>query len=130
MCVVELDRQKVISLCFPALVTDETRTNANLEAEMHLTCDPRTLELFLSEKEQKTSSENVAEQEMTKEEQKRQMEIDFQNELKEIMEAEKVSHSKIPSVGLLIELIMKQQGSQAVQIIVEIHDLIPWNAFD
>lgn len=101
MCVVELDRQKVISLCFPALVTDETRTNANLEAEMHLTCDPRTLELFLSEKEQKTSSENVAEQEMTKEEQKRQMEIDFQNELKEIMEAEKVSHSTIPSVGLL-----------------------------
>lgn len=93
----------MISLCVPALVTDETRTNANLEAEMHLTFGLRTLELFLNEKEQKKSSENVAEQEMMKEEQKRQMEIDFQNELKEIMEAEKVSHSTSPSVGLLVE---------------------------
>lgn len=87
----------MISLCFPALVTDETRTNANSEAEMHLTFEPRTLELLLSEKEQKKSSENVAEQEKKKEEQKRRMEIDFQNKLKEIMEAEKVS----PSVLIL-----------------------------
>lgn len=102
-------------MCFPAHVTDETRTNANLEAEMYLTFEPRTLELFLSEKEQKKSCENVTEQEMKKEEQKRQTEIDFQNELKEIMEAEKVSLSTSPSVSSLVELIMKQQGLQAVQ---------------
>lgn len=88
----------MISLCFPALVTDETRRNANLEAETHLTFELRTLEFFLSEKEQKKSRENEEDQEMKKEEQKRQMEIDFQNELKEIMEAEKASHSTSPSV--------------------------------
>lgn len=83
---------------FFVLYTDEVGTNKYIENETNLTLDMRNLEISLNEKERKKSSEYEAErekqhcEEMKKEEQKRQIERDFQKELRKIMEAEKVSH--------------------------------------
>lgn len=73
-----------------------------MEGEKHSAFELSTLEMSLNEKGRKKSSEYLAErekrycEEMKTGEQKRQIEIDFQNELRKIMETEKVSHSESP----------------------------------
>lgn len=89
-------------LYFFALVTGEAGTNKGMEGEKHSAFELSTLEMSLNEKGRKKSSEYLAErekrhcEEMKTGEQKRQIEIDFQNELRKIMETEKVSHSESP----------------------------------
>lgn len=86
-----------LHICTCTCVTDEAGTDEYMESEKHLAFEMRTLEISLNEEERKKSSEYEAErekwhcEEMKKMEQKRQIERDFQKELKKIMEAEKVS---------------------------------------
>lgn len=71
-----------------------------MESEKHLAFQEGTIEISLNEEEINKSSDYKAEQdkvcceEMKGEEQKRHRERKFQEELKKIMEAEKVSHSR------------------------------------
>lgn len=67
-----------------------------------------TFEISLNEEERKRSNEYEVErekrhcEEMKKEEQRRQREKDFQEELKKIMEAEKVSHSGLHLLNIAV----------------------------
>lgn len=80
---------------------DEAATKKCKESEKHLAFEWRTLKVSLGHGERKKSSELEAEreerhcEEMKKEEQRRRTETDFQNELRKIMETERVSHSLI-----------------------------------
>ncbi|XP_045894101.1 leucine-rich repeat and IQ domain-containing protein 1 isoform X2 [Micropterus dolomieu] len=80
---------------------DEAGTDEYMESEKHVAFEMRTLEISLNEEERKKSSEYEAErekwhcEEMKKMEQKRQIERDFQKELKKIMEAEKLHQKEL-----------------------------------
>nr|XP_046249926.1 capping protein inhibiting regulator of actin dynamics-like [Scatophagus argus] len=80
---------------------DEAGTNKYTERERQSALEMRTLEISLTEKEIKKNSDYEAErerrlcEERQREEQKRQTERDFQEELRKIMEAEKLQQREL-----------------------------------
>eukprot|EP00064_Thunnus_orientalis_P008967 superscaffoldBa00001104_g8990 len=84
---------------------DEAGTDEYTECEQHLALDTRTLEISLNDEERKKSDEYEVErerqhcEEMKKEERRRQREKDFQEELKKIMEAEKLHQKELELKG-------------------------------
>ncbi|TKS73912.1 Leucine-rich repeat and IQ domain-containing protein 1 [Collichthys lucidus] len=83
------------------LVTDEAGMDDYMESEKHLAFQEGTIEISLNEEEINKGSDYKAEQdkvcceEMKREEQKRHRERKFQEELKKIMEAEKVHQKEL-----------------------------------
>ncbi|XP_023285247.1 leucine-rich repeat and IQ domain-containing protein 1 [Seriola lalandi dorsalis] len=87
-----------VSVCLNS--EDETETDEYMECKKYL--EVRTLKSSMNEEEIKKSTEYQREhierqhcEEMTKEEQRRQRERDFQEELKKIMEAEKLHQKEL-----------------------------------
>ncbi|KAM7415136.1 hypothetical protein PAMA_019791 [Pampus argenteus] len=88
-----------VSVCYNK--DDEAGKDEYTEYEQHLALEVMTLKISVNEEERKRSNEYEVEpekhhcQEMKEEEQRRQREQDFQDELKKIMEAEKLQQKEL-----------------------------------
>ncbi|XP_062276790.1 leucine-rich repeat and IQ domain-containing protein 1 [Scomber scombrus] len=94
---------------------DEAGTDKYTECEQQLALDTRTLEMSLNEEERKKNNEYEVErekercEEMKKEQQRRQREEDFQEELKKIIEAEKLHQKELELMGKRAEEKLEQE---------------------
>ncbi|CAK6954551.1 leucine-rich repeat and IQ domain-containing protein 1 [Scomber scombrus] len=94
---------------------DEAGTDKYTECEQQLALDTRTLEMLLNEEERKKNNEYEVErekercEEMKKEQQRRQREEDFQEELKKIIEAEKLHQKELELMGKRAEEKLEQE---------------------
>ncbi|XP_042267634.1 leucine-rich repeat and IQ domain-containing protein 1 [Thunnus maccoyii] len=102
---------------------DEAGTDEYTECEQHLALDTRTLEISLNDEERKKSDEYEVErerqhrEEMKKEERRRQREKDFQEELKKIMEAEKLHQKELELKGKRAQEKLEQELSIQQELI-------------
>ncbi|XP_053175450.1 leucine-rich repeat and IQ domain-containing protein 1 [Scomber japonicus] len=94
---------------------DETGTDEYTECEQQLALDMRALEMSLNEEERKKNNEYEVErekercEEMKKEQQRRQREEEFQEELKKIIETEKLHQKELELMGKRAEEKLEQE---------------------